>query len=71
MSVLPHVSIHICMYYMLYMCTLNARGGNQIPWNWAYRWLKPSWECWEPNLYILQEKKVLLPTGLSCPLDSL
>ena len=38
------VCLHECI------CTMEAREGPQVPWNWSYRWLNLLCGCWELNL---------------------
>jgi hypothetical protein len=34
-----HVCAWVCIYAMCIQKSLEARRGQQIPWNWSYRWL--------------------------------
>lgn len=57
-GVLP---VFVSMYHLCLVC-VEARRRRLIPWIWNYR---PGCQCWEVNLGRLQERSVLIITGLS------
>lgn len=58
MCVLP---VFVSMHHLCLVC-VEARRRRLIPWIWNYR---PGCQCWEVNLGRLQERSVLIITGLS------
>lgn len=55
--------LYVCKCTACTLVPLEARRGSWVLWKWNYE--QHPHECWALNLIFLQEKQVLLTTGLS------